>query len=1047
MTQRSLQQIEEMLRKKLSEQTSNTPQSKLKQMMEPMPPPKSLTQEPSAGAREIAGLLPGVGTALDIKDIAGGDYSAAPYMALGLLPGGGLLKKGAKRLKKFFGKADDAADVAPRREPSFEPPKAGEPAPPTRSPKELERARKEAERELEKSRKETFKQREREAAKAEKEIETGLVDPSGKPITRPVAKGETPPLKPGETPAPVKPGWYKRAGKWAYEHPKGTLSALGLGAGALYTGLPQTWFRAAKKDPIQAITSPIDATVQQKGEELKDYFRTTDPNVTVDTSPYYQTEPDKTKPEQQTDDKTKNESSLREKEEAPQYTKDQYIGWAKKYAEQFNVPLPMILHAMFKETGWLGDPERMRTATSPTGARGVMQIQPQYAEKGAYKIKVQDLTDPEKNIEAGVRGLAYYFNKYKDPQKALAAYNAGEGGAATFLKTGDPRTIRTRETRKYIQDYKDDVIHQLEKFYPKNKQKVAQVATDVLATVVGAGTAQAADERPVGRGGPENPVSSEKTKTKSKGKSSEEIPADAVVAPWYKEWKQRNTELKRQGKPTIPLVINDKGEMVPQYLAPDSKPLLGLTPDEEKRFKKGERLDTIMRDRAKKDQEKIQQDIARAKDLEARLAQEIERQKTELGKGKDKTLTPDDPNSTYVNIGPIRLKVDKRDPLKFPSIRSDLPAVDYQSQGDATAVKPDAKSASNKDLEITDKGSGPSAADLEKSRNITGRKGPLIDPDTGFATTEKALRDKLAQRAADEKAAAEKEAKRISDLEKAQRDAEAKRKSEKPADKEAGKANTQQRVPVAPAAEVPAADAKDKPAKINVRKEFEKAFAAARADQALKTGKGSGGVFTWTDPRTGKEGTFTTDYGDEVKDKKSVKVVPKAEPKADTGADTYWVDPRSAKIPYDVIRKQVKPDYTVDADPDAIKVPLATEPDTDTKLPSQTRSVSEPDRANVLRSTSGTPVTSGTGEPWGTGTSTQADIERAKQELKSVTPKIDSGDSDEPDFGEKYKNFWDKFIDTVTHGRPPVQEAVDNSINTQSNADLQDILRLAGRLK
>jgi soluble lytic murein transglycosylase-like protein len=182
--------------------------------------------------------------------------------------------------------------------------------------------------------------------------------------------------------------------------------------------------------------------------------------------------------------------------QAPAYTKDQYIGWAKKYSEQYNIPLSIVLHAMFKETGWLGNAEKMRTATSPTGARGVMQIQPEYAEKGAYKIKVKDLTDPEKNIEAGVRGLAYYFNKYKDPQKALAAYNAGEGGAKTFLQTGDVNTLRTKETRNYIKGFRDDVIHQLEKFYPKNKQKVAQVATDVLATAVGAGNAQAADERP-----------------------------------------------------------------------------------------------------------------------------------------------------------------------------------------------------------------------------------------------------------------------------------------------------------------------------------------------------------------------------------------------------------------------------------------------------------------------------------------------------------------------------------------------------------------------
>lgn len=175
--------------------------------------------------------------------------------------------------------------------------------------------------------------------------------------------------------------------------------------------------------------------------------------------------------------------------ETPQYTKDQFLQWAKQYSDQYKVPLPLVLHSMYNETGWLKDPSKMVSAKSPTGARGVMQIQPEYAEKG-YGIKVQDLFDPQKNIEAGVRGLARYLEKYKTPEKALAAYNAGPGGASKFIQTGDIKFLKP-ETRKYIQNYKDDVIHNLEKFYPKDKQKISQVATDILGTVVGAKSAQA----------------------------------------------------------------------------------------------------------------------------------------------------------------------------------------------------------------------------------------------------------------------------------------------------------------------------------------------------------------------------------------------------------------------------------------------------------------------------------------------------------------------------------------------------------------------------
>ena len=69
-----------------------------------IPAPKQSSAPPTEADKFVASMLPGVGTAMDVKDIAGGDYSAIPYMALGLLPGGGLLKKGAKTLgKKLFG--------------------------------------------------------------------------------------------------------------------------------------------------------------------------------------------------------------------------------------------------------------------------------------------------------------------------------------------------------------------------------------------------------------------------------------------------------------------------------------------------------------------------------------------------------------------------------------------------------------------------------------------------------------------------------------------------------------------------------------------------------------------------------------------------------------------------------------------------------------------------------------------------------------------------------------------------------------------------------
>jgi len=659
---------------------------------------------------------------------------------------------------------------------------------------------------------------------------------------------------------------------------------------------------------------------------------------------------------------------LNDAEEKPSYTKDQYIGWAKKYSEQYNVPLSMVLHAMFKETGWLGDAERMRTATSPTGARGVMQIQPQYAEKGAYKIKVKDLTDPEKNIEAGVRGLAYYFNKHKTPEKALAAYNAGEGGAATFLKTGDVNTLRTKETRNYIKGFKDDVIYQLEKFYPKNKDKVAQVATDVLATVVGAGNAQAAGEIPPAQGGPENPI-----KIKSYSKTDKLPPA-----PNAAELAKINKRLQNYKDP-----VKELEKIIQQADAA------------------GQKTDTL-----KKELDNLKQDY----------------EKDRAGK----TVVPaDDPNSTYINVGPVRLKVDgKLKSPKFPSIQSDIPSGDYQSQGDATPAKvkpPVEQPKSQQSISGTiDRGSDAPNLAPQKSKADSN----LDKPAKGVSTATVPPKSEPPAKAQAEPQADPNAAKGLAGSDKG-------KKKEK---------TTTNKVVAEP----------DADAKVNVRKEFEKAFAQARAE------KGPGQTFTFKDPRTNKEGTFTTDYADEVKPKgKASKAgVDDAITQIIKGkkVPSLTIEPTSDRIDQlvkDKLNKEldqnVSSDYTVDVDPDALKVP---------SIPAIKSDVKTDKPADVLRSTDGTPVSSGTGEPWGTGTSKVQDIERAKaelqkkiadekakRELEKVSPDLST---QEP---ESFIDKWNRGIDTLTGNRRPPADRETIRVPESVNTELKDILWLAGRTK
>ena len=81
-------------------------------------------------------------------------------------------------------------------------------------------------------------------------------------------------------------------------------------------------------------------------------------------------------------------------------------------------------------------------AVSKRGAQGLMQLMPATARA----LGVQDAFDPAQNLDGGARHLAALVQSYGgDLDKALAAYNAGEGAVARH--GGVPPY---RETRDYV---------------------------------------------------------------------------------------------------------------------------------------------------------------------------------------------------------------------------------------------------------------------------------------------------------------------------------------------------------------------------------------------------------------------------------------------------------------------------------------------------------------------------------------------------------------------------------------------------------------------
>lgn len=114
-----------------------------------------------------------------------------------------------------------------------------------------------------------------------------------------------------------------------------------------------------------------------------------------------------------------------------------YAPLIQEAAAKHNVPVELICGVILQESG--GNAR----ATSPAGAKGLMQLMPATARR----FGVKDIYDPRQNIDGGTAYLRFLIDRFKgNIELVLAGYNAGEANVEKYGNKVPPFA----ETKAYV---------------------------------------------------------------------------------------------------------------------------------------------------------------------------------------------------------------------------------------------------------------------------------------------------------------------------------------------------------------------------------------------------------------------------------------------------------------------------------------------------------------------------------------------------------------------------------------------------------------------
>lgn len=148
----------------------------------------------------------------------------------------------------------------------------------------------------------------------------------------------------------------------------------------------------------------------------------------------------------------------------------EYSEYVTKYSAKYNVPEALIYAVILAESGFDAD------AKSHVGANGLMQLMPDtldwLSRLLGEEVPTGDIFDPETNIKYGTYYIRHLIDRFGDTETAIAAYNAGHGRVANWLKdarySDDGKTLKEiplAETKNYVNRVNENYKHYIKIYY------------------------------------------------------------------------------------------------------------------------------------------------------------------------------------------------------------------------------------------------------------------------------------------------------------------------------------------------------------------------------------------------------------------------------------------------------------------------------------------------------------------------------------------------------------------------------------------------------